>query len=625
MLHERTDVIVQEGGRYYVYSETTPRKKLGGPYATRAQAEKRLAQVEFFKAQRQDLAQAWGLVRLDDDQLDANRQQIVRQILQHRWFVQQAQRRPIKPPGKLPKQLSPKTLAVDYAKVLIGMLRRARDVYQPLLDALKATKKDSVDDEPRDEHGRWTGGFEGDVHPETKARIEKTMHALAADYPSIAHIKIKSDKDLSTRGVMGTKSKTALHLNHDYLNDPAKLAQYEKDWHGLQVDPTIEGIVTHEMGHILDNQVLAHLGTRRYEALRKEHGLSGTTVEGHSPSVYGQEHFTEMLAEAFVADRLGRVAHDMHEDLAKPALERSRKIWDSYRKVLDPNTKVRKTREGQRRKDAGDDDKLSATEAKHLLDEAGAKLKNSVDRSQIDSLASKFAARTSTYQRVQLGRQVRSALGVDPFLHDRALNRQRADFVAKNVSLITRIPTRLHEKVEGLVMNSLDKSDLNKTLASTIADQFGIAEKHARLIARDQISKFYGAVNKSRQKELGVSKFIWRTVEDGRVREEHADLDGHEFSWDDLPTDDDGEEIYPGSPIQCRCSAEPVLDDIVSDVDDEEDDTDDDDTGFEVPSDDDEEDTDTSDEDTDTSDDEDTSDIVRNFESSDDDDTDEED
>ncbi len=39
------------GGRttYSVRSESHPKKRLGGPYKTRAEAEKRLRQVEFFK------------------------------------------------------------------------------------------------------------------------------------------------------------------------------------------------------------------------------------------------------------------------------------------------------------------------------------------------------------------------------------------------------------------------------------------------------------------------------------------------------------------------------------------------------------------------------------------------
>lgn len=42
------NVIIEKSGKFYVYSEDKT-KKLGGPYDTKAEAEKRLKQVEFFK------------------------------------------------------------------------------------------------------------------------------------------------------------------------------------------------------------------------------------------------------------------------------------------------------------------------------------------------------------------------------------------------------------------------------------------------------------------------------------------------------------------------------------------------------------------------------------------------
>ena len=44
-------MIVKREDGYYVISEKTE-KNLGGPYKTRAEAEKRLRQVEFFKRQK---------------------------------------------------------------------------------------------------------------------------------------------------------------------------------------------------------------------------------------------------------------------------------------------------------------------------------------------------------------------------------------------------------------------------------------------------------------------------------------------------------------------------------------------------------------------------------------------
>lgn len=42
-------MIVKTDAGYMVYSEGTPRKHLGGPYKSHAEAKKRLAQVEYFK------------------------------------------------------------------------------------------------------------------------------------------------------------------------------------------------------------------------------------------------------------------------------------------------------------------------------------------------------------------------------------------------------------------------------------------------------------------------------------------------------------------------------------------------------------------------------------------------
>jgi hypothetical protein len=42
-------VIVRTDKGFTVFSEGTPRKRLGGPYKTRKEATKRLQQVEYFK------------------------------------------------------------------------------------------------------------------------------------------------------------------------------------------------------------------------------------------------------------------------------------------------------------------------------------------------------------------------------------------------------------------------------------------------------------------------------------------------------------------------------------------------------------------------------------------------
>lgn len=92
-------------------------------------------------------------------------------------------------------------------------------------------------------------------------------------------------------------------------------------------------------------------------------------------------------------------------------------------------------------------------------------------------------------------------------------------------------------------------------IAKDIQERSGVSESKAELIARDQTLKLNGAINKTRQENAGVTKYIWNTSHDERVRESHRELDGQTFSWSDPP-----EPGHPGEDIQCRCIAIPIFD-----------------------------------------------------------------
>ena len=89
----------------------------------------------------------------------------------------------------------------------------------------------------------------------------------------------------------------------------------------------------------------------------------------------------------------------------------------------------------------------------------------------------------------------------------------------------------------------------------------GISARKAKGIARDQIATLQGQVTQARQTRLGVKRYRWRTVGDARVRTTHRQREGEIFSWDRPPPDG-----HPGAPINCRCWAEPVMDDVLSDI-----------------------------------------------------------
>lgn len=202
---------------------------------------------------------------------------------------------------------------------------------------------------------------------------------------------------------------------------------------------------------------------------------------------------------------------------------------------------------------------------KELIGKARDALAQAVRPNEIESLAQAFGMRTQNYNKVQLGRQIRAALGADVFVSDKRIAAVLEHFVTENVALIKSVPTQVIDQIEGIVNRGFTSGSQHEDIAEEIDRRFDVGESRARLIARDQVGKLYGQTNAYRQQDLGITQFIWRTSEDERVRPEHEDLDGETFSYDDPP-----DEGLPGEPIQCRCSAEPVFGTLRDGVDSED-------------------------------------------------------
>lgn len=65
---------------------------------------------------------------------------------------------------------------------------------------------------------------------------------------------------------------------------------------------------------------------------------------------------------------------------------------------------------------------------------------------------------------------------------------------------------------------------------------------------------FAALINELRQRDLGIRQYVWRSRDDGKVRSSHAQYDDQVFSWDDPP-----EGGHPGQAFNCRCHAEPFV------------------------------------------------------------------
>jgi SPP1 gp7 family putative phage head morphogenesis protein len=190
------------------------------------------------------------------------------------------------------------------------------------------------------------------------------------------------------------------------------------------------------------------------------------------------------------------------------------------------------------------------------------------DDPKVAPAATDAAVQVNAMNRDVLRKQVKTVAGVDPLIFEPWLISRVRSFVKENVSLIRTIPTEGLSDIEQMVFRDARRGLSPQEMRDRITEQFGVSEARAQLIARDQVGKFNGDLSMLRQTGIGVTRYVWRTSRDERVRPDHARLDGHTFSWDEPPVTVTtgkraGETNHPGQDIQCRCHPEPVLDDLL--------------------------------------------------------------
>lgn len=134
--------------------------------------------------------------------------------------------------------------------------------------------------------------------------------------------------------------------------------------------------------------------------------------------------------------------------------------------------------------------------------------------------------------------------------------------VKENVQLIKTMADRHFASLQSNVLSAITQGKRVEEIESIIDDRFASMESNAELIARDQVGKLNGQLTEMTQTEMGLTRYRWRGVGDQRERESHRALEGEVFSWADPPAVD-GETVNPGMAIQCRCYAEPVIEDLL--------------------------------------------------------------
>lgn len=117
-----------------------------------------------------------------------------------------------------------------------------------------------------------------------------------------------------------------------------------------------------------------------------------------------------------------------------------------------------------------------------------------------------------------------------------------------------RLTMALEQSKKSVTFHGEEVAAKAMPLAKYLHLEENIARRHANFIARDQLGKFNASINEAQAEYVGATEYIWRTVEDERVRPLHAARNGKKFKFSEPPSDGNA-----GTPIRCRCTAEAII------------------------------------------------------------------
>lgn len=146
--------------------------------------------------------------------------------------------------------------------------------------------------------------------------------------------------------------------------------------------------------------------------------------------------------------------------------------------------------------------------------------------------------------------------------------RMQEAWVRSNTELI-KAADPIKFAVREVLDNRLKEGVRVEEIREVLRERLDMTKRRAELIARDQVLKASGQLQQARQEQVGIKRYVWTTSLDERVRDDHERLEGQVFRWDDPPVTNFSEVMrgrperrgHPGSDFQCRCTADPILDD----------------------------------------------------------------
>lgn len=192
---------------------------------------------------------------------------------------------------------------------------------------------------------------------------------------------------------------------------------------------------------------------------------------------------------------------------------------------------------------------------------------------QADRIATSLARHVADDSREKLEKSIAKAMGIDQttIFDDQTVRETVTAMAMETAAKIKGIADEMVNDIAAAVLTNYQQIPLpeGRSLTEEIKRLLSTTDARANFIARDMTSRAHSAIDTTRQLELGIEEYYWRTAKDNRVvgkpggmypkpskaHGNHWEREG-EICRNDKPRYADG---HPGYPFGCRCYREPII------------------------------------------------------------------
>jgi SPP1 gp7 family putative phage head morphogenesis protein len=204
------------------------------------------------------------------------------------------------------------------------------------------------------------------------------------------------------------------------------------------------------------------------------------------------------------------------------------------------------------------DDSLPANSLQDVMNDLASQWQKRFDAGA-GKLGAWFAQKTKNYADGSLTNILKESGFAVEFKMTEPMRDAYQAVIHEQAGLIKSIASQHLQEVQGLVMRSVQQGRNLGELSKELQNRYGVTKRRAALISRDQSNKATATLSRVRQQEIGVTQAVWKHSHAGKhPRPSHVAADGEIYDVDNGMYID-GQWIFPGTEINCRCTSQSII------------------------------------------------------------------